>query len=168
MRSLECPLSSLVLLQVASVKLNEKNIAELKFAEIPVNQVKLMSKDRTTGKFKDRSSIQPESIVRWMTTRPGQVCAPLHAGDVIKCAFGSSSIRSVMFLQKSSALPVHKDLILNVIAPCVSICLCTFTWDACCMHQQSQQATLQFWSISSNCQPEVRWALGFDCKCPSG
>ena len=57
------------------MRLNDRNIAELKLVEIPVKQMKLLFRDRDTGKFIDKSSIKPEAVNRWMTTRPGQVLA---------------------------------------------------------------------------------------------
>ena len=53
--------------QVASVRLNEQNIAEIKLVEMPVTAIKLL--------FKDSSAVEPQAVHRYMTTRPGKVCS---------------------------------------------------------------------------------------------
>ena len=59
--------------QVTNVRLNDKNIAEIRLVELPVSKVKLMFRDRETGKFTDKSHTDPRVIHRYITTSSGQV-----------------------------------------------------------------------------------------------
>lgn len=60
-------------LQVANVRLNKNNIAELWLVEMPVSKVKLAFRDRDTRQLQDKSNTDPQYLQRHLLTRPGQV-----------------------------------------------------------------------------------------------
>lgn len=61
--------------QVASVNLNDRNVAEVTCREIPVKDVKLLFRDKDTGEFEERAGVAPRAVQRWITTHKGQVMA---------------------------------------------------------------------------------------------
>ncbi|KAK9793219.1 hypothetical protein WJX73_004123 [Symbiochloris irregularis] len=58
--------------QVTNVHMNENNVAEIRLIEIPVNEVRLVFRDKKTGKPVSSSKIAPEAIERHITLQSGK------------------------------------------------------------------------------------------------